>query len=288
MTTSPIQNREDFAQVYNLSDPRPYFRGVSSVDYQMPAVACDFLLKMAGHLRTAKGKEVLTVLDFAGGYGINGALLTHHISLAEFFAWYDSTPADDSDVQAADRAYFSARRRERPDLEVLGLDIAECAMAYAARLKFYGNTFVENLVEQPPSPRLTAAMERVDVIMETGALGLTLPMALQRLIEVSGNAAPWVLMTSRPDLDDGPLIKVLSQLDYVVETCTAEPVAYRKFASAGERAEVRAKTAALGGNPAVALKNDYFWVDLLLARPAHVATCWPLTPYGLRVKKPIA
>ncbi len=282
-----MRNRKDFAARYNLADPRPYFTGLRDADYRLPAVACRFLLQSAAQIAQHRHTPRLRVLDFAGGYGVNGALLAHKTDLAEIYDRFALTESGyGPDLFQADRRHFAARRRPEALFEVHGLDIAEQALAYGVEMGFYQGAFAENLVSDAPSPALASHLKEVDVVMETGALGETLPPSFHAILSTSGPKRPWILLASRPDVDDGPLNQVFQRHGYTVELCTAAPFRYRRLASAQERTEIFRNTAALGRDPEAAFRDDYFWVDLLLARHQDTVHALPMTDLvgqGLRI-----
>ena len=84
MPDSPkIKTFTDFDLIYNNPDPRPYYRNLAPVDYRMPEVTCGFLKRYARLLTGHFGRTRIRILDFASGFGANGALLQHDLGIGD-------------------------------------------------------------------------------------------------------------------------------------------------------------------------------------------------------------
>ena len=60
-----LEHKDDFDQVYDLDDPRPYFRGLAPGDYRMPGVLVRFLKLARARIATARNRETpLRIADF--------------------------------------------------------------------------------------------------------------------------------------------------------------------------------------------------------------------------------
>ena len=70
-------------------------------------------------------------------------------------------------------------------------------------------------------------------------------------------------------MDVRVLHRVFARHGYRWEVCNRRPIPYRKLLGAQERDEVSRMIRARGEDPAGAFQDDYFVVDLLLARPAE-------------------
>ena len=165
-----------FVRVYDLDDPSPYFAALGPSGYRMPAALAAALEAIHVPLGAVRGAGAgLRVLDFACGYGVIGALLRHDVSMAEIYAWYGERawrPEEGRRYWEQDAAHFAARRREGAAFEIGGIDIAGNALDYAVALSFVDRAFHEDLVEDAPSDGLRAFLSGVDLVVESGALGV--------------------------------------------------------------------------------------------------------------------
>lgn len=261
-----FSHKDDFRVVYDLDSPRAYFQALAPLDYRMPAVTCGVLRHLAPRLAAAFGRTPLRVLDFACGFGVNGALLKHRVTLSEIYRHFAQGPAD----PAAAQAFFAARRAAVPDVEVGGIDIAEQALAYGREAGFLDAAFAVDLARDAVAPALSDFLAGTHVVIETGSLFDVLVAAVDRLLGTG--ARPWILVAPRPDVEVAALYRVLARHGYRHQACNRRPIRYRKLLGAREADEAARAIKARGEDPAGAIEDGYFLVDLVLARPSEDAT----------------
>ena len=258
--------REDFERIYDLPDPRPYFGALRPLDYRMPRVICGFLRQFGATIAAARGKDCLLLVDIACGYGANGLLLRHEIALSDIHDHYLRPVLDD--FMAADTAFFAARHRPGTETRIIGIDIAAAALAYAKAVGAVDEAFAVNLVEEAPAPPLARLLSAADLVMESGAIGELLAPAMARILDTARvEKRPWLLLAPRGDVDDAALRGVLAANGYRVELCNQRPFRYRRFRGRKERQIILEAVMALGRDPAHWLDDDYFLINLWLARP---------------------
>ena len=261
-----------FERVYDLDDPSPYFNTIGPSGYCMPATLAGALKAMHGPLCAARGAgDTLGVLDFACGYGAIGALLRHELSMAALYARYRARqwqPADARRYWDDDIAFFAGLRAETAAFEIGGIDIAGNAVAYAEALGFVDRAFPENLVEDAPSDDLTRFLRGVHLVVESGALGVLLPAAFARVVDLAGDESPpWFLYCPRPDVNWSALERLWAERGYRTESFLGAPVRYRKPLDAQEGADMLRRARGFGKPDEAIMRDGYFLVDMTLARP---------------------
>ena len=266
------QHKDDFDRVYDLEDPSPYFTALRPSDYRMPAVLAGALKAIHRPVCAARGAgDILRVLDFACGYGVIGALLRHDVSMPEIYARYGERrwrPVDARRYWDADAAFFATRREESVTFEIGGVDIAGVALEYAATLGFVDRTFHENLIDQAPGEGLGRFLRGADLVVESGSLGVLLPVAFERILDCCGDAdRPWFIYSPRPDVDWASLNALWAERGYRAESLGTEPVRYRKPLAVLERVDALRISRALGKADEAVMRNDFLLVDMTLARP---------------------
>ena len=269
---SYTQHRASFVRVYDLDDPGPYFTALRPAGYRMPGALAGALQAIHAPLRDARGTgDTPRLLDFACGYGAVGALLRHELSMPDLYARYGERqwrPEDGRRHWREDAAFFAARRVERAAFEIGGIDIAGNAVAYAAAMGFVDRAFHENLVDDAPSDELKCFIGGVDVVVESGALGVMLPAAFGRVLDCCGDGPrPWFLYCPRPDVNCSALDELWAARGYRTESFLGAPVRYRKPLDAQERADMLRRSRGFGKPDAAIMQGDYFLVDMTLARP---------------------
>lgn len=268
---SYTQHRATFVRVYDLDDPSPYFGALRPTGYRMPVALAAALQAIHAPLGAARGAgDRLRVLDFACGYGVVGAMLRHDVSMPEIYARYGARrwqPGDGRRYWEADAAFFAARRAERAAFEIAGIDIAGNALAYAVAMAFVDRAFHENLVDDAPSGGLRDFLRSVELVVESGALGVMLPAAFARILDHRRDEGPpWFLYCPRPDVNWSALNVLWAERGYRAESLLGAPVRYRKPLDAQERADMLRRSRGFGKPDAAIMQGGYFLVDLTLAR----------------------
>lgn len=265
--------RQRFEQSYNLPEPRAYFRLLGPLDYRQPALVSDFLRQHGPAIAAARGRKALTLIDFACGFGANGLLLKHDVPLSGLYAHYEAEP-DTADVIEADRQFWAARRRRDQEDRMIGIDIAERALAYAEAVGALDEAFAVNLLSDAPPLALQQHLAAADLVIESGALGDLLAPAMAKILD--HGSQPWLLLSPRGDMDARPLERLLAERGYRVEHCNSSPLRYRRFANPQERAEALAAVTALERDPNLWMDESYFKINLWLARPEPDCAKLPL------------
>ena len=271
--TFELKHKDDFGQVYNLDDPRPYFQGLRPGDYRMPGVAAEWLRAKAPVIAAARGRpDELRLLDFACGYGAIGALLRHRTSMRDLYGHY-ATGWRRSDGRAnwsRDRDAFVQLRREERLYEIGGLDIAPIAVEYACHMGFIDAGFSEDLSVTPPGMALRRFLSGTDIVVECGALGPLLTGAVEHMVHATRDSSrPWFLYCPRPDVDWRPLHDLWAEAGYEASACVRAPVRYRKALSEHERDQMLTVSAQFGYRPEDVMESGYLLVEMTLARPGE-------------------
>lgn len=262
-----------YEAIYNEPDPRAYFRTLEPLGYRQPDVLAGFLALRGEEIASQLGRPHLRVLDFGCGYGALGAVLRHRLLMQDLYAhFHNDAPGDNLSL---DRSFFAAHRSASPDLELGGIDIAERAVAYALACGLIDEGFTENLATEDPGPALAAFFAETDLVVETGAVYDHVPACYQRLLN-SSERRPWFLFGPRGDADIGPVHAILEAQGYRLESVSAQPRRYRRYADAEEQAECEARMAALGRQVSDHSRAGWMVNPLILARPASQAKALPL------------
>lgn len=254
-----------FDRLYDLPDPRPYFRGVENGDYRMPGVLAEVLRRLMPVLSARPGRVAgpLRLVDFACGHGAVGLCLRYGMSMKDLFAFYrgDADPGTDADA-------FAARLDNGlPPHTIAGIDIAANALDYARRTGALDEAFAENVLNGGLSPALGRALGGADLIYESGAIGDHVAAAMDALLGGGGKAGrAWLLLCPRPRVDVAALEAVLRRRGYTMLTLLAG-VQYRKPFSEQERTEESASGVANGLSAEECFVGDYFRTDIRIGVP---------------------
>lgn len=268
-----------FDEIYDRPDPRAFYRELGALEYQTPHHAQGIfhrLVEARAHQTGSAGP--VTVLDICCSYGINAALLNHDLTLRDLYAHYTSPRAaalTTAELIEWDKAYYAAHRR--PDAaQVIGLDMATNAIAYARAVGLLDEGFAENLETAPPSSALFRAARSTQLITVTGGASFLSPRTFQPLLAGAREpvwVAAFVLRTgSYQAIADG-----LIPYGLITEKTTTHTFPQRRFTSAHEQQYAVDAVTAAGENPHGKEADGYFHTALYLSRPSGHATSLPLT-----------
>src|SRR5512139_1278083 len=99
-----------FDEIYHQPDPRAFYHRLGRLDYQIPHHAQPVLRRLVA----AQPRQPVTVLDLCCSYGINAALLNHHLTLDDLYAHYTSprlAQLTTSELIKHDQELYAAHRR---------------------------------------------------------------------------------------------------------------------------------------------------------------------------------
>ncbi|MEU7021268.1 hypothetical protein ABZ990_11520 [Streptomyces sp. NPDC046203] len=274
-----------FDDIYEQPDPRAYFATLGALGYETPQHAQWIfrrLLPLAdgggeGGGAGRDGGPRASVLDICCSYGINAALLNHHVTLRELTDRYTSPRVaglTTAELIEDDRAFYAARRRADA-VPVVGIDISAPAIAYARAAGLLDEGFAENLETAPPSPELLKAVGDIRLITVTGGASFLSPRTFRPLLD-GRQDPPWVaalvLRTGRYDtIADG-----LAAYGLTTRKDTSRTYVQRRFTDADEQRYAVAAVSAAGDDPRGKETDGHFHTALHLSRPAAHTDAHPL------------
>ncbi|MDR0343348.1 MAG: class I SAM-dependent methyltransferase [Nocardiopsaceae bacterium] len=265
--------KADFGSVYNQPDPRPYYRTLGMLGYEIPAHGArvfDRLLDEMG------GREGKTVLDVCCGYSANAALLNYDVQLPELYEHYASLEdAADDAVTELDRRWFAARRR-RDAVTMVGLDVADNAVRYATSVGLLDADVVADLEAAPPDEEAKKAFATADLVGVTGGIGYIGQKTFQAIL-AAADEPPWVAALSLRWVDFSPILETLDDLGLVTEHLEGYCVPQRRFAHEPEREAALASLHERGVDPALELQLGAHCAELYVSRPPDAARQRPIS-----------
>ncbi|MFE9849507.1 hypothetical protein ACFYPN_11930 [Streptomyces sp. NPDC005576] len=276
----PADTMTPFDDAYDQPDPRAYFRELGPWGYQTPHHAQSVfrrLLTALGPGSPEGGRPAPTVLDICCSYGINAALLNHHLTLSDLYTHYTSdraTASSTDELIGWDKEFYASHRR--PDaVPVIGLDAAPRAIAYARAVGLLDDGFAENLETGAPSPALLRAARDVRLITLTGGASFLSPRTFAPLL--TGAAGPaWVAAFVLRTGSYAPIADCLAAHGLTTEKHTAQTYPQRRFTGEQEQRYAIAATRAAGEDPEGKESEGSFHTALCLSRPAAEAAGSPL------------
>jgi hypothetical protein len=267
--------KANFDQIYQDPDPRAYYRGLGSLDYEVPQHGG----RVFSAVLDALDVREPTVVDLCSSYGVNAALLKHDLSLEDLYAHYgddqhaDLTPAELAEI---DRDFFADRRHESSPL-VIGVDVAAPAVDYAVSVGLLDAGHSENLEEDCPSVGLRRDLSTADLITVTGGVGYITERTFDGIFQSLGERPPpWVACLCLRTVSYEPIAECLAGHGLVTERLPDVTFPQRRFADDAERAYALAEVAARGIDPTGREEAGWYHVDVYLSRPVQAVADRPL------------
>lgn len=246
MAQSPA-GRTPFDEIYDQPDPRAFFSSLGRFGYQTPHHAQPIFRRLVA-ARARSGP--VTVLDLCCSYGINAALLNHHLTLDDLYARYTSPPIKDlaaTELIKRDREYYESHRRDDA-VPVIGLDVATPAIEYALAVGLLDTGFAEDLETGTASPTLLRAASAIRLITVTGGASFLSARTFHQLLRAASEpvwVAAFVLRTGSYQ----PIADALAEHGLVTEADTERTVIQRRFTSPAEQRYAVAAVTATGADP---------------------------------------
>ncbi|EFC85676.1 class I SAM-dependent methyltransferase [Parafrankia sp. EUN1f] len=257
--------------IYTQPDPRAYFRTLRVLDYHIPQLAKPYFSKVADECRETRPGRPLRVLDVGCSYGINAALLKLDVSMDELYDRYDGTDVGRSraELVARDRA-LARDRGGLHDVEVIGLDTSQPALAYAYEAGFLDGAVHADLETRDLTEPERALLADVDLVVSTGCLGYVTDRTLARIVAAVRDGGrrplPWMAHFALRMFPFDPIAELLAGYGYQTEA-VGRLFEQRRFVSPREQEQVLATLAGVGVDPAGLEADGWLYARLFVSRP---------------------
>lgn len=265
-------------QIYDQPDPRAYFRELRKLGYAIPGHAKPIFQKLVSHLRRRPDDKV-HMLDLGCSYGVNAALLKHDLSMSELYEHWGSKALSEvtpEEVVAHDQRYFGDLD-EAEDIEVIGLDQAKSAIAFAEEAGLLDGGLAVNLETEPLPGPAEEELASVDLVISTGCVGYVTERSFDRLLPaVTQGRPPWMGNFVLRLFPFEPIEASLNDWGYVTEKLECQTFVQRRFASAEEQERVLDQLCDRGIDPTGKETEGHLLAEFYLSRPANEVTEAPV------------
>jgi hypothetical protein len=211
-------------------------------------------------------------LDLCCSYGINAALLNHDLTLDELYDRYGSpalAPLSTDELVVADRAFYAEHRHART-VQVVGIDVADRAVAYAQRTGLHVAGSSENLEMADTSEALTQLLSGVELITVTGGVGYITERTFDRVLRhASDKGGCWIAAFVLRWVPYQRIAELLTRYGLVTDQLSGHAFRQRRFADDSERDYVLSELAKLGIDPAGKETHGWHYSNFYLSRPAE-------------------
>ncbi len=257
----------DLSAIYDQPDPRSYFQTLLTLEYRIPESASSIFGRVVGALRSAHEHQLVTVLDVGSSYGVNAALLKHGYGLAELFNLYSSANTAGLSRQqlvARDRSLYQGDGDG--DVEVIGLDTAEAAIAYACEANLLDAGIVADFESRDPTAGEASRLAPVDLVISTGAIGYVGAPTFDRILD-SAERDPWLALLALRMFPIDEIADSLKARGYSIYRLDGQTFRQRRFAGRDERTEVLTRLETLGIDPTGREAEGWYHAEFFIALP---------------------
>ena len=269
--------------IYNQADPRSYFNELKKIDYAIPEIAKPVFQKLIDHMQD-EDQETVQILDLGSSYGVNAALLKYDLSMNDLYDHWDANQLEGTkpeEVIERDQRYF-AELDEPENIELIGLDQAENAIAYAEDVGLINSGFALNLETDPLPEPAEDVLAPVDMVVSTGCIGYVTEKTFDRLMPVvTRDRQPWIANFVLRMFPFDLIENTLTDWGYVTEKLSGETFVQREFVSAEEQEQVVEQLLDQGIDPTGKEADGKLLAEFYLSRPIHEAKANPIGALSL-------
>ena len=264
--------------IYNQPDPRAYFRELRKLGYTIPGLAKPIFQKLISHLRRCRN-DTVHLLDLGCSYGVNAALLKHDLSMPELYEHWDSKALSEvtpEEVVAHDRRFFGDLD-DPEDIEVIGLDQAESAVAFAEEAGLLDEGLAVNLETEPLPGEAREDLAPIDLVTSTGCVGYVTEKSFDRLLPaVTQGRSPWMGNFVLRLFPFDPIEETLNDWGYVTEKLEGRTFVQRQFVSTEEEERVLEQLRERGIDPTGKETEGHLLAEFYLSRPTDEVAATPI------------
>ena len=261
--------KASFGHIYDLRDPREYYRTLGGMNYRAPEHGQRLFSTLIEKRRNGNGP--VNVVDLCCSYGVNAALLKYDVVLDDLYERYSSNelPLFGDELAEADAAYYAGRQRKAAP-RVVGVDVAGNAVSYALKAGLLDAGSGEDLENEPPSEALRREVSNADLFTVTGGIGYISERTFDRLLGcVEGGRYPWIAVLALRWVSYGKISEVLEKYGLVTEKLEGYTFEQRRFANEEERDYVCRELGRLGIDVVGKESEGSYHAEFYLSRPAE-------------------
>lgn len=258
--------KASFDEVYDLPDPRRYYRTLGALDYRIPSEAREVF----NAVFDAIGAETPNVVDVGCSYGVNAAMLKYDLQFSDLVARYRERILRGASVAEAifnDAAYFAERPTLR-EARFTGVDVAGEAAGYAKAVGLLDEAITDNLEAVPLSPQAAAAVADADLIITTGAVGYVTEQTFSKLVAAAKGEPPCIAAFSLRQFPFDQIAESLKRFGLETEKLEGRYFPQRRFSDDDEMSGALSAVEALGLDPAGLESKGLYFAEFYYAAPS--------------------
>ncbi|WP_282611068.1 hypothetical protein [Pelagibius sp. Alg239-R121] len=226
------QQKRDFREIYNASEPTQYFSTMATLDYQIPENARPCIEFLLYELKSCKRLEQLNILDIGCSYGVLSALIKYNLTLNFLYSVYTKEMfRESSNISSVKYSLMPSRSY----LNFYGIDSSINAVKYAIDVGLLESGVGADL-EQDGQVDLDKIPKDIDLIVSTGCFGYITDQTLMKILDHTyGCSRPVIVSFVMRPFDYSPAIDSLASIGYRTRQLNGQYFRQRKFFDRGEQ-----------------------------------------------------
>lgn len=264
-SNDPLQ-KTDFGAIYDQPDPRAYFLTLAPHEYVIPQSGAEVFTRLL-EARNAPGRA--SVLDVCCSYGVVATMMKTGVGIETLTKHYCEAKTQEltrDELLEIDRKLLQEHGGSAP-FDVVGLDTAGNAVAYAIATGSLETGVVANLEADELPAELAALVSDVDMITTTGGIGYVTERTFRQLMSVAREDV-WVASFCLRTYDYGPIGETLAAHGLVTERLP-RTFRQRRFTDPEEERWATTRVRERGLDPAGKEDTGHYHADFFLSRPAR-------------------
>lgn len=220
--------KESFHTIYTSNDPRPYYHGMSQLEYQIPQNAKPYLEYLIYEARQKNNAGHVNILDVGCSYGVLSSLIKFNLDLDLLY-----------NLSATDAPLIDYRTLPTRDyISFYGIDVSKPAVDYANACGLHQGGLACDL-ESSSSITHGLLPERCDLIVSTGCYGYITERTIDALVShYSRPPLPIIAFLVMRPFDYCPAIQLLKSKGYSTRKFESHSFRQRRFSSCSEKEEI--------------------------------------------------
>lgn len=263
--TAINSSKANFDEIYSMEDPRGYFSVLGSLDYMIPDVAEPIVRQLLA-ARRQRYRGVPHVLDVGSSYGINAAVHRFPVDFALLrrrYARREVAALSSAELARLDKNYYAGW----PDVGLarfIGLDSSAPAINYAKRVGLIEHGIVADLETSDLGAEDARALENVNVILSTGAVGYVTEKTFSKVLNAVPRS-PWIVSFVLRMFPYDSFAELFAEHGLVTERLASAVFVQRRFRDLDEFEKSLQELTARG------VETDGFEADGLLRAELYVS-----------------
>lgn len=266
----PGAKKTNFDATYDRPTPQAYYYTLRGLDYRLPELARPFIKRSLSAVRRSRSRDRLKMIDLCCGYGVNAALLNHDIDMQDLYDRCADGPDERLPVPMIverDRGLFARRRRSPIEADVIGVDVAANALAYARNVGLLAEGLALDLEREDPDAPTRALFADADIVTVTGGLSYIGEASFGRMLDCFPNdRRPWIVWFPLRHVNVDGVTDTLARFGLTTEFVTTLP--QRRMSDARERQLVLHQLREAGLDPKDE-SEGYLHALCAISRPVH-------------------